>query len=143
MAIAEFPPSDSLGRIRAGQRASLRLDGFPWTEYGKVAGEVTGVASEPRSGKIRVELRVLPESAPAIRLQHGLPGSLEIEVERISPAALVLPSLVISVRNGNESPTRKLFVNSTVAFAPELSETFAPAELPLAPVIVIVYVCPI
>lgn len=92
-AIAEFPPSDSLGRIRKGQLARLRLDGFPWAEYGKVAAEVTSIASEPRSGKVRVELSVHPESAPAIRMQHGLPGKLEVEVERISPAALVLRSV--------------------------------------------------
>ncbi|MDQ3011670.1 MAG: HlyD family efflux transporter periplasmic adaptor subunit [Acidobacteriota bacterium] len=91
--IAEFPPSDSLGRIRKGQQAQLRLDGFPWTEYGKVAGEVVNIASEPRSGKVRVELAVRPESAPMIPLQHGLPGKLEVEVERISPAALVLRSV--------------------------------------------------
>lgn len=92
-AVATFPPSDSLGRIRAGQKASLRLDGFPWTEYGKVAAEVTNVASEPRSGKVRVELLARPESAPLIPMQHGMPGSLEIEVERTTPAALVLRSL--------------------------------------------------
>ena len=92
-AVAEFPPSDSLGRIRKGQTAKLRLDGFPWAEYGKVAGEVTSIASEPRSGKVRVELLVRPESAPLITLQHGLPGKLEVEVERISPAALVLRSV--------------------------------------------------
>ena len=91
--IAEFPPSDSLGRIRKGQQARLRLDGFPWTEYGKVAGEVINIAGEPRSGKVRVELSVRPESAPMIPLQHGLPGKLEVEVERISPAALVLRSV--------------------------------------------------
>ena len=91
--VAEFPPSDSLGRIKPGQHATLRLDGFPWTEYGKLAGEVTNVAGEPRSGQIRVELQVHPESAPMIPLQHGLPGKLEVEVERISPAALVLRSV--------------------------------------------------
>ena len=91
--VAEFPPSDSLGKIRAGQPAQLRLDGFPWTEYGKVAGEVTSIASEPRSGRVRVELLARPESAPLIPLQHGLPGKLEIEVERISPAALALRSV--------------------------------------------------
>jgi len=92
-AVAAFPPSDSLGRIRAGQQAHLRLDGFPWTEYGKVAAEVTNIAREPRSGKVRVELLARPESAPRIQLQHGLPGALEIEVERVSPAALVLRGL--------------------------------------------------
>lgn len=92
-AVAEFPPSESLGRICKGQTAKLRLDGFPWAEFGKVAGEVTSIASEPRSGKVRVELLVRPESAPLIPLQHGLPGKLEVEVERISPATLVLRSV--------------------------------------------------
>ncbi len=91
--VATFPPSDSLGRIRAGQQAYLRLDGFPWTEYGKVAAEVTDIASEPRSGRVRVELLAHPESAPLIPMQHGLPGALEIEVARVTPAALVLRSL--------------------------------------------------
>jgi multidrug resistance efflux pump len=91
--VAEFPPSDALGRIKPGQPASLSLDGFLWTEYGKLASQVTSVASEPRSGQIRVELLVRPESAPLIPLQHGLPGKLEVEVERISPAALVLRSV--------------------------------------------------
>ena len=91
--VAEFPPSGALGRIRPGQPARLRLHGFPWTEYGKVAGEVTNVAREPRSGQVRVELRVRPGSAPLIPLQHGLPGQLEVEVERISPAMLVLRSV--------------------------------------------------
>ena len=91
--IAEFSPSESLGRIRAGHQGWLRLEGFPWTEYGKVGAEVTSVAGEPRSGRVRVELLVHPESAPMIPLQHGLPGRLEVEVERISPAALVLRSV--------------------------------------------------
>jgi len=91
--VAEFPPSESLGRIKPGQQASLKLDGFPWTEYGKLSSEVINIASEPRSGHVRVELLVHPESAPLIPLQHGLPGKLEVEVERISPAALVLRSV--------------------------------------------------
>lgn len=91
--VAEFPPSESLGRLMPGQPASLKLDAFPWTEYGKVTAEVTNVAGEPRSGRVRVELLVHRESAPTIPLQHGLPGKLEVEVERISPAALVLRSV--------------------------------------------------
>jgi multidrug resistance efflux pump len=89
-AVAEFLPSASLGRIQPGQRARLRLEGFPWTEYGGVAATVANVASEPRAGRVRVELLVVPDPASAIPLQHGLPGTAEVEVERISPAALML-----------------------------------------------------
>jgi membrane fusion protein (multidrug efflux system) len=47
------------------------------------------VASELRDSQIRVELR-LDAPASNIPLQHALPGTVELEVERISPAALIL-----------------------------------------------------
>lgn len=92
-AVAEFAPSSAMGRVRAGQRARLRLDGFAWTEYGQVSATVSRVASEPRSGRVRVELEIKPESAPLIPSQHGLPGKVEIEIERVSPAELALRSV--------------------------------------------------
>lgn len=88
--VAEYPPSAVMGRIRVGQPALLRLQGFPWTEYGKVAATVSSVGSEPRSGKVRVELTIDPNPASRIPLQHGLPGAVEIAVDRVSPATLVL-----------------------------------------------------
>lgn len=88
--VAEYPPSAVLGRIRAGQSARLRLEGFPWTEYGKVAATVASVGSEPRSGQVRVELTIDPNPDSRIPLQHGLPGMIEVEVDRVSPAALAL-----------------------------------------------------
>ena len=47
------------------------------------------LASEVRAGRVRVELDVLP-SDTEVPLQHGLPGTLEVEVERTSPLVLVL-----------------------------------------------------
>ncbi|MES2638398.1 MAG: HlyD family efflux transporter periplasmic adaptor subunit [Myxococcota bacterium] len=91
--VAAFAPSESLGRVQAGQRARLRLDGFPWTWYGTVPATVTGVADEVRDGVVRVELtpELTPESGPsAVPLQHGLPGAVEVAVEQVSPATLVL-----------------------------------------------------
>jgi multidrug resistance efflux pump len=89
-AVAEFAPSDALGRIRPGQTGRLRLDGFPWTQYGSLVTTVSNVAGEIHDGKVRVELN-LNNSAPLpFSLQHGLPGSVEIEVERLTPARIVL-----------------------------------------------------
>ena len=45
--------------------------------------------SEVRDGQIRVELAFLTDPASPIPFQHGLPGTVEVEVERVSPAALV------------------------------------------------------
>jgi membrane fusion protein (multidrug efflux system) len=88
--IAEFVPAAALGRVKAGQPARLRLTGFPWAQYGSVGAAVSSVGSEIRDGKVRVELTVRPEAASRIPAQHGLPGSVEVEVERISPAYLML-----------------------------------------------------
>jgi len=88
--VANFQPADALGRIKPGQYARLRLEGFPWTQFGSVPARVTGVGSEVRGGRIRVELAVNREPVSRIQLQHGLPGTVEVQVERISPASLVL-----------------------------------------------------
>jgi len=90
-AVAEFEPP-ALGRIQAGQSARVRLDGFPWTQYGRVDAVVTGVATETRDQHVRVELSVrhLPNSR--IPLQHGMPGAVEVEVERAAPLDLLLRS---------------------------------------------------
>ena len=63
---------------------------FPWAEFGTLSATVHRVAQEVREGKVRVELRIEPESTFRSKLQHGMPGSLEIAVERTSPASLVL-----------------------------------------------------
>ncbi len=87
--VAEFP-ARALGRVRPGQSARVRLDGFAWAEYGSLGASVARVAGEVRDGKVRVELALGPDAAPRIPREHGLPGSVEIEIERVSPAALVL-----------------------------------------------------
>jgi len=84
-AVAEFPPQAALGRIRPGQRARLSLDGFPFTRYGMLEATVAEVGAEVREGRVRVELELAPDAATRIPLQHGLPGSAEIEVEACTP----------------------------------------------------------
>lgn len=88
--VAEFTPAAAVGRVRPGQSAKMRLDGFPWTQYGMLDATVRRVAGEPRSGKIRVELDVNAAERSRIPLEHGLPGILEVEIERVPPAAIVL-----------------------------------------------------
>jgi multidrug resistance efflux pump len=87
--VADFPPA-ALGRIQPGQPARLRLHGFPWTQYGSVPGAVARVEDEIQDGSLRVELALHPDPASAIPLQEGLLGSIEVEVDHVSPARLVL-----------------------------------------------------
>ena len=87
--VAEFPPARVLGRVAPGQTAHMRLDAFPWAQFGTLTLEVARVASEVRDGRVRVELA--PHGHNDTRLlQHGLPGAVEIEIERTTPALLAL-----------------------------------------------------
>lgn len=87
--VADFAPAHVVGRVSKGQSARMRLDGFPWAQFGTIALTVDRVASEIRDGRIRVEL--LPDaSARSKLLQHGLPGSVEIEIEHTTPLVMAL-----------------------------------------------------
>lgn len=90
--IADFDPSSAFGKLHPGQHATVRLNGFPWAQFGVLKATVSRVAGEIRDGKVRVELALNGSNAVRMPLQHGLPGSVEVEVERISPAAMLLRS---------------------------------------------------
>src|SRR5262249_54254781 len=86
--VARLPPA-ALGRVAAGQPARLRLAGFPAAQYGTLGAHVARVSGEVREGTIRVELSLDAPERSRVPLRHGLPAEVEIEVERLSPAALL------------------------------------------------------
>ena len=87
--VAFLPPERAGGRVRPGQRAWVRLPGFPWTQYGSLTAAVSRVANEPRDGRIRVELALDETQESQIPVQHGLPATVEIEIEKVAPARLL------------------------------------------------------
>jgi len=102
--VAQFPPDQALGRLRAGLGGRMRLYGFPWTQYGSIPVRVAHVAQEAHEGHVRVELSIVNGNAQDIPLQHGLPGSVEVEIERTSPAQLVWQAA--GKRLASERPAR-------------------------------------
>jgi membrane fusion protein (multidrug efflux system) len=88
--VGDFAPAAVLGRIHPGQSARLRLDGFPWAQYGSIEARVVRVAGEVRDGVVRVEFEPARQGASRLALQHGLPGSIEVGIEEVSPAQLVM-----------------------------------------------------
>jgi multidrug resistance efflux pump len=100
--VSYFEPSSVIGRVKPGQSAHLRLSGFPWAEYGSVTAFVTSVGTEVRDGRVRVELN--PQPNPRLPLQHGLPGTLEIQIERISPAVFLLRKAGLYLAKPASSP---------------------------------------
>jgi len=87
---ADFDPATAFGRLRPGQTARLRLSGFAWAQYGSVPATVARVAGELRDGRLRVELVPAAVAHPTLPLQHGLPGTVEVDTEQVSPAVLLL-----------------------------------------------------
>lgn len=90
MVAAEFPAKGAFGRVRPGQQARLRLDGFPWGEFGAVPAKVSQVAGEIRDGDVRVEFEIQPDSGFRGKLEHGMPGTVDVAVEQVTPLSLVL-----------------------------------------------------
>ncbi|MDF0676348.1 MAG: HlyD family efflux transporter periplasmic adaptor subunit [Nitrospira sp.] len=88
--VAEFSPARVLGRMHPGQPARVRLDGYPWAQYGSIVAKVARVASEIRAGRVRVELIPDSQSGFPLLLQHGLPGTVEVEIEHTTPVTLAL-----------------------------------------------------
>lgn len=103
--VADFSPQAAMGRIRPGQQARIRLDGFPWAQYGTIVATVTHVAGEIRDGMARVQLKIDRVPETGMRLQHGLPGGVEIIVEQSSPALLVLHAAGILLASAGQQRT--------------------------------------
>jgi hypothetical protein len=87
--VASFPPS-ALGHIRPGQAAQLRLDSFPWPQYGAIPATIASIASAIDAGQVQVMLAIRQDAPADIPLQPGLTGTVEVETGQISPAELIL-----------------------------------------------------
>ena len=95
--VAGFDPAQALGRLRPGQAAQVRLDAFPWTQYGSLAARVARVSGELRDGRVWADLDLAPDPRSRIPRQHGLTGTVLVESERLSPARLLLRTLGMSL----------------------------------------------
>lgn len=91
--IVAYFPLTAWGHIQPGQPAHLRVNGYPWTQAGSIAAVVSSVAPEAEAEQLRVELTLLPDPSSPIPLQLGLAGTAKVEVERVSPATLVLRAI--------------------------------------------------
>lgn len=108
--VAYFPVATALGRLTAGQRARVLLDGFPWIEFGSLAARVAAVGAEGRDGSVRAELSFHDDTGGkrASLYQHGLTCTVEVEVERVSPARLVLRKAGVSLDATRSAQIRPL-----------------------------------
>lgn len=105
--VASFEPSRAMGRLRPGQVARIRLDGFAWTEHGMIDAQVDRVASEVRDGTLSVEFSLVPGSKlRGADLQHGLTGTVEVAIESVAPVVLLLRSMGQATRTPGAVPAQ-------------------------------------
>lgn len=104
--VADFSPATALGRLKPGQEARVRLDGFSWAQHGSLAARVHLVAGEVRDRQLRAELELDTAGVPpGLVPQHGLSGTVEVALEQVSPALLLLRSLGRGVAPAAPAPT--------------------------------------
>jgi len=87
---ARFRAGPGLGRIGSGQPARMRLDALPWMRFGQIEAQVVRVGQETVDGLLSVECRLRSDHHHGADLQHGMQGTLVVEVDRMSPLELVL-----------------------------------------------------
>jgi hypothetical protein len=87
---AEFP-AESLHRIQQKQEARLQLDGIIGQQVGPVRAIVTDILKPSQTETTgQVKLFAFAEADSPIRFEEELTGQVEIEVEHLSPAQLVM-----------------------------------------------------
>ncbi len=88
--VAEFP-AEAFNRIQTGQAARLSIDGAIGKKVGSIRAIVTDVINPSQAEKMgQVRLFAFADAASPIRFQEKLTGQVEIAVEQISPAQLVM-----------------------------------------------------
>jgi multidrug resistance efflux pump len=85
---ADFGASDGAARIAAGMEARVRLLAYPAPRYGAARAHVRAVAVEARDDLVRAELAI--DDAAGVPLRHGVSTTVEVIVERLTPAELLL-----------------------------------------------------
>jgi multidrug resistance efflux pump len=91
--VAAYPWERAAGRTLPGQRARVRLEAFPWVQWGSLEAVVTSVATEARGGLLRVELALSSQQRTGLLLTHGLAAEVLIEIERVTPIAMLMRTL--------------------------------------------------
>jgi hypothetical protein len=91
--VTHFPAIIAWTRLRSGQLAWFTLDHASPPVKGRLTGVVTRIEQTSADGQVQVILTLMSNASLGAPLRPGLTGSVEIEVERVSPAMLLLRTI--------------------------------------------------
>lgn len=82
-----YVSSNGFGKIKSGQSVKIRLDAFPYEEYGIVEGEVSNQSSIARDGQYLVKIKLLQGLATSyhkqLRFSQEMAGEAFIITEKL------------------------------------------------------------
>ena len=90
--------SQAQGRLQRGQMAFLKLDGHIGAEVGPIPSMILEVDNQPEAGQVQTTMLVLWPLVPTVPAQENLTGQIEVEVEHLSPARLIMRTISDGLR---------------------------------------------
>ena len=93
---AKIPIAGS-GKVRVGQRVNIKLDGYPYLEYGFLTGRITSVAAMPDDDAYTATFELLEGASTSYGKKIGITGDLsgtgEVITENLSVAERLISPL--------------------------------------------------
>jgi multidrug efflux pump subunit AcrA (membrane-fusion protein) len=91
--VQAYIPNQDIGFVRAGMTVDVRIDAFPFSEFGDIKGEVVSLGSDALPpteirpfysfpAKIQLDQQVLPVRGQDVALQSGMSVSVNIKVRQ-------------------------------------------------------------
>jgi hypothetical protein len=78
-------PEQNSGKVKIGQRVYIRLDGFPFQEFGTIERRVKQIALVPRDGQYAIDVELPKQLTTNFRrtldLRQEMQGSADIVTE--------------------------------------------------------------
>lgn len=78
-------PAQSAGKLKIGQKAIIKLDNYPFQEFGIVEGKVKSISSIPKQNQYAVEIqfsnKLITNTGTSIVAKNDIQGTAEIVTE--------------------------------------------------------------
>lgn len=93
-----FIPIQGSGRIKVGQRVLLKLDNYPYREFGQLDGEVIELPGLPREEGLPVKIKLtnglITQSGKILKIEQEVRGNGEIITENRSVFARIFENVI-------------------------------------------------
>lgn len=93
-----FIPIQGSGRIEKGQRVLLKLDNYPYREFGQLEGEVIDLPGLPREEGLPVKIKLtnglITQSKKELKMEQELRGNGEIITEKRSVFVRIFENVI-------------------------------------------------